>query len=189
MTRRDHAANKGSHIWEGTIPLLQVPDRTAKSFGRVFARIGNGKQKWYMYAGVMPGGGVFDGEVEINYGNRAMVLRWLRSLPILPEGVATEIAGYVGEVTVRNPKVIAVGTKGRVNFGLNVLFAAPHDKATLAFMMSAVISAGYGGNIRCCPQCKKWFADFPKGRRIKTYCSQKHQNAFAQRRWQKEKSK
>ncbi len=191
MARRNSTENKGAHVWEGTVPLLMAPENAVCGFARAFAKIGNDQLKWYEFGVVLDGGGVFQGRVDLLNGNSEMVKRWLSGLPRQGKGVLDEISAYLQTVKVGMPGVGAEVRKGQVIFGANVLLTAPTGSAVLAYMMASILKADFGKNIRCCPQCARierkpgpWFTDFPKGRRIKTYCTPAHQNAFAQREWQ-----
>lgn len=187
MTRPDNTENKGPQVWEGTVPLLLVPDSYVRRFAKAFVQIGNSRLKRYVFGVVLQGGGVMQGEVQLTNGNGDMIKRWLRSLPKPGRGVLDEIESYLQQIDIGMPALVTDAARGRVEFGVNVLFTAPNDKAVLSYMMASILKAGFGKNIRCCPQCAKtnhkpgpWFIDFPKGRSIKKYCTPAHQNAFAQ---------
>lgn len=183
MGSRNHSASNDPQCWEGTVPLLQVPDATVRRFAKIFVQIGNDRQKWYMFSVVLHGGGVMRGDVDITKGNGDMVKRWLKSLPRPGRGVLDEIESYLKQIKIGKPAVVTDAAKGRVEFGVNVLFTAPNDKAVLSYMMASILKTDYGDNIRRCPHCGTFFFDIPKGRPIRKYCTQKHSQAFRAKTW------
>ena len=177
--------SNGTRRWEATAPLLGVPDHIARRFAHTLVAIANGKQKSYLFTITMPGSGVMSGDIEVTDEMRERTTRWIGGFPRPSRRILNEICDALREIEWTGSEMVAEPTSGRIVFGINTAFNAPNAESVLAFMVAAVLHAGYGDNVRLCPKetktkrCGIWFADFPKGRNIRKYCCTPHQKQHA----------
>jgi len=180
--------SNGTRKWEATAPLLLVPDHIARRFAHTLVAIANGKQKSYLFTITMPESGVMSGDIEVTDEIRQRTIKWLRGFPKPSRRILNEICDALREIEWTNSEMVAEPAPGRIVFGINAAFHAPSAESVLAFMVAAVLHAGYADNVRQCPKetkttkCGLWFADFPTGRSIKKYCCTAHERQHAKYR-------
>ena len=177
--------SNGTRRWEATAPLLGVPDHIVRRFVHRLVAIANGKQRSYRFTITMPESGVMSGDIEVSDEIRQRTIRWLGGFPKPSRRILNEICDALREIEWTNSEMVAEPVQGRIVFGINAAFDAPNAESVLAFMVAAVLHAGYADNVRQCPKetkttrCGLWFADFAPGFSIRKYCTPKHQNAHA----------
>ena len=122
-------------------------------------------------------------------GDREMVMRWLSKLPILPPRMLKEISEACVEIEFGTRAVSAKPKDGKINLRSSLLCHPKTTRAMFAYMMAALLDAGYGENFVKCPECGKWFFDIPSGRPKRKYCNKNHGNRHRQRRFQERREK
>lgn len=171
-------------VFDG-VPLYRGFQHQAKYLAEELIEVANGDYD-INRSGLMPkieqlpdavGSGLTYGE-----GDRDMVMRWLSKLPNLPPRMLKEISEYCIEVEFGTIAIQSDPGQGKINLTSSLHCHPKSTRAMFAYMMAALLDAGYGENFGKCPECGKWFFDIPSGRSMKKYCNPKHAGRFRSRK-------
>ena len=168
-------------VFEGK-PLYRSYPHQAKYLAKELVDVANDNYD-INKSGLMP----FGSGLTYAEGDRQMVMRWLSKLPILPPRLLKEISEACVEIEFGTRAVSANPKDGKINLSSSLLCHPKTTRAMFAYMMAALLDAGYGENFGRCPECGKWFFDIPSKRPIKKFCNTKHANRHRQRRFQEKR--
>ena len=168
-------------VFDG-VPLYRGYPRQAEYLAEELVDVANGDYD-ITRSGLMPGGA----GLKYAEGDRKMVVRWLSKLPNLSRMMLKEISEYCLEIEFGTRAVSANPKGGKINLKSSLLCYPKTTRAMFAYMMAALLDAGYSENFGNCPECGTWFFDIPSGRPMKKFCNSKHANKHRQRRFQEKR--
>ena len=160
----------------------QVEDLVARAYAYRLVEIANGTTTEIISQ--FPSADI---RIDINPGNRDMLIKWLRIMKRPSKRFRDAICDALTRIPTTAPNIVPVTRGNQIDIFYADFLEIREVRGAFAFMLSQIIGADYSKHILECPECiyreePAWFFDKPKGRVIKTYCTTTHADAARQRR-------